>query len=137
MISNSLLIKESQFLSVINEAFSYMESDSDSTYLRIYYLQKIKKYSPCFLPDGNFDDTDDVYLNKLNKSTVNFIKSQKEFISSNIKLKSTNKKKLYNISKDIMRFENNKTNEEKQSEYLEENEIKNMSQNNRINNATP
>lgn len=113
LINKSLLINENQFLSVINEAFSYMESDSNSTQLRIYYLQKIKKYSPCFLPNGNFDDTDDTYLNKLNKSTINFIKSQKEFISSNIKLKSTNKKNLYNISKDVVKFDKNKLNEEK------------------------
>lgn len=133
LINNSLLFNENQFLSVINEGFSYMESDSDSTQLRIYYLQKIKKYSPCFLPDGNVDDTDDVYLNKLNKSTVNFIKSQKEFISSNIKLKSTNKKKMYIIRKDIVNFENNKCNEEKKVEnYLGENEIQNVNQNNQI-----
>ena len=127
LINNSLLIKENQFLSVINEAFSYMESDSDSAQLRIYYLQKIKKYSPCFFPDGNINDTDDVYLNKLNKSTVNFIKSQKEFISSNIKLKSANKKKLYIISTDINKFENNKFNEViKPEKCLKENEIKNL-----------
>ena len=137
LINNNLFITGSQFLSVINEAFSYMESDSDSAHLRIYYLQKIKKLAPCFLPDGSFDDTDDVYLNKLNKSTVNFIKSQKEFISSNIKLKSANKKKLYNINEDIAKFENNILNEEKQSEYSKENEIKSMNQNNRLNNATP
>ena len=133
LINNSLLINEIQFLSVINEAFSYMESDSDSSQLRIYYLQKIKKYSPCFLPDGNFDDTDDVYLNKLNNSTVNFIKSQKEFISSNIKLKSTNKKKLKIISKNIVKYENNKWNEAKKPEnYAKEREFQNVSQNNKI-----
>ena len=128
LIHDLLFITESQLLSIMNEAFSYMEYDSDIALLKIYYLQKIKKYSPCFLPDGSFDDTEDVYLNKLNKSTVNFIKSPKEFISLNIKPKSA---KNLKISKDIiMKFENNKMNEENQSEYLDENEIKSMSQNN-------
>ena len=98
LINNNLLVNEKQFLSVINEAFSYM--DNDCAQLRIYYLEKIKKYSPCFLPDGSFDDSDDTYLNKLNKSTVNFIKNQKGDAASNVNLKSTNKK-YYKIYEDI------------------------------------
>lgn len=95
LINNNLLTNEKQFLSVINEAFSYM--GYDCAQLRTYYLQKIKKYSPCFLHNGSFDQSDDVYFSKLNKSTYNFIKSQKEVNSSNVKLKSTNKKKLYKL----------------------------------------
>lgn len=93
LINNNLLVNEKQLLSVINEAFTYM--GYDCTQLRIYYLQKIKKYSPCFKEDGSFDDCDDTYINKLNNSTINFIKRQKGVISSNIKLKSTNKKNDY------------------------------------------
>ena len=37
LINNNLLINEKQFLSVINEAFSYM-TYSNCTQLRIYYL---------------------------------------------------------------------------------------------------
>ena len=95
LINNNLLTNEKQFLSVINEAFTYMRYDCAQ--LRTYYLLKIKKYSPCFLPDGRFDDSDDVYFKKLNKSTYNFIKNQKGAISSNIKLHTTNKKKFYKM----------------------------------------
>ena len=80
LINNNLLVNEKQLLSVINEAFTYM--GYDCTQLRIYYLQKIKKYSPCFKEDGSFDDCDDTYINKLNNSTINFIKRQKGVISS-------------------------------------------------------
>ena len=85
LINKSLLVNESQFISVINEAFSYIESNC--TLLRIYYLLKIKKYSPCFLPDGSLDYRDEVYFNKLNKSTANLIKRQKGILSSNVVLK--------------------------------------------------
>ena len=47
LINKSLLVNESQFISVIYEDFSYMESNC--TFLRIYYLLKIKKYSPCLI----------------------------------------------------------------------------------------
>ena len=97
LINNSLLNNEKQLLSVINEAFSYL-SNSDCAQLRTYYLQKIKKYSPCFLIDGSFDDSDDVYFNKLNKSAANFIKNQK--VSSNIKLNSISKRKKFIVSGD-------------------------------------
>ena len=112
LINNNLLINEKQFLSVINEAFSYM-TGSNCTQLRIYYLQKIKKYSPMYLKDGTFDDCDETYINKLNQSTINFIKNQKGVISSNVKLKSANKKKICKLennleNKEIMR--NNKIN---------------------------
>ena len=97
LINNNLLINEKQFLSVINEAFSYMTYNCAQ--LRIYYLQKIKKYAPVYLSDGTFDDSDETYINKLNESTINFIKRQKGVISSNIKLKSANKQKLYKLEK--------------------------------------
>lgn len=121
LINNNLLINEKQFLSAINEAFTYM--GNDCAHLRIYYLQKIKKYSPCFLPDGTFDDRDDTYLNKLNKSTVNFIKMQKDINSSNIKLKSTYKKKNYKIFNET---ENDKIDSIFLVENKSENELKEL-----------
>lgn len=116
LINNHYLINEKQFLSVINEAFSYM--GEDSAQLRIYYLQKIKKYSPCFLPDGSFDDSDDTYFNKLNKSTVNFIKKQKDAISSCVNLKSTNKKKNYPIYDEVRKIKIVLNNENEKSENI-------------------
>jgi hypothetical protein len=99
LINNNLLISEKQFLTVINEAFSYMTYNC--TQLRVYYLQKIKKYAPVLLPDGTIDDSDEAYINKLNQATINFIKRQKGLNSSNVKLKSANKGKnckLENVS---------------------------------------
>ena len=93
LINNNLLINEKQFLNVINEAFSYMSLNCSQ--LRVYYLQKIKKYSPVFLPDGTFDDSDDAYLNKLNQASINIIKQQKGANSSNVKLKSAKKNKNF------------------------------------------
>ena len=101
LINNNLLINEKQFLSVINEAFSYMAYSNNCTQLRIYYLQKIKKYSPMYLKDGTFDDCDETYINKLNQSTINFIQNQKGVISSNIKLKSANKKKIFKLDNNL------------------------------------
>ena len=98
LINNNLLINEQQFLTVINEAFSYMTYNC--TQLRVYYLQKIKKYAPVFLPDGTFDDSDEAYINKLNQETVNFIKRQKGVNSSNVKLKSANKGKNCKLEND-------------------------------------
>ena len=98
LINNNLLISEKQFLTVINEAFSYMTYNC--TQLRVYYLQKIKKYAPVFLPDGTFDDSDEAYINKLNQETVNFIKRQKGVNSSNVKLKSANKGKNCKLEND-------------------------------------
>ena len=89
LINNNLLINEKQFISVINEAFSYMTYNC--TQLRIYYLQKIKKYAPVYLSDGTFDDSDETYINKLNEHTINFINRQKGASSSNVKLKSAKK----------------------------------------------
>lgn len=92
LIKNSLLVSENQFLSVMNEAFSYMESSTDCVQLRIYYLEKVKKYSPCFLEDGTFNDKDEVYLQKLKKPAAKFIMNNQEAISSNIKIKNIIKK---------------------------------------------
>ena len=122
LINKNLLTNEKQFLSVINEAFSYMEYDCAK--LRTYYLQKIKKYSPCFLHDGSFDDNDDVYFSKLNKSTYNFIKSQMGVISSNIELKSANQKKIYKLIFDNEDSNNNTSNDENKAENgMKENDI--------------
>ena len=122
LINNNYLINENQFLSIINEAFSYM--GDDCAQLRIYYLQKIKKYSPCFLPDGSLDDSDDTYLNKLNKSTVNFIKNQKGAFSSNVHLTSTNKKKNYKINEDIRNIKIDLNNENKPSNIMDKKDNK-------------
>ena len=134
LINNNLLVNEKQFLSVMNEAFSYM--DNDCVELKMYYLEKIKKYSPCYLPDGSFDDRDDTYLNKLNKSTVNFIKNQKGAISSNVNFKSYNKK--YKIYEDIdnikidLKDENNPMNvinEKDNEKCIEDKYINNVGEN--------
>ena len=98
LINNNLLISEKQFLTVINEAFSYMTYNC--TQLRVYYLQKIKKYAPVLLPDGTIDDSDEAYINKLNQATINFIKRQKGLNSSNVKLKSANKGKNCKLEND-------------------------------------
>jgi nicotinate-nucleotide pyrophosphorylase len=58
-----------------------------------------------YLKDGTFDDSDETYINKLNQSTINFIKKQKGVISSNVKLKSANKTKIFKL-------ENNSQNKE-------------------------
>ena len=124
LINNNYLINEKQFLSVINEAFSYM--GSDCAQLRIYYLQKIKKYSPCYLPDGKFDESDDTYLNKLNKFTVNFIKNQKGAISSNVNLTSTIKKKNYKIYEDIQNIKIDLNDKNKPINFMDKKDIKNI-----------
>ena len=110
LINNNLLINEKQFLNVINEAFSYMSLNCSQ--LRVYYLQKIKKYSPVFLPDGTFDDSDDAYLNKLNQASINIIKKQKGVNSSNVKLRSAKKNKNFKLE-----------NEKEYKDIIKENKI--------------
>ena len=77
LITNNLLLNESQFITLINEAFSYMEGKQFSL-LKNYYIQKIKKYSPICSYNGISNDNDEIYINKLNKSVINLIKSQKQ-----------------------------------------------------------
>ena len=126
LINNNLLVNEKQFLSVINEAFSYMESDCPQ--LRTYYLEKIKKFSPCYLFNGTLDESDDTYLDKLNKSVVNFIKREKGINSSNIKLKSTIKIKPQKIvinkenNKNLINYENKHQKNENINEIITENQ---------------
>ena len=126
LINNNLLVNEKQFLSVINEAFSYMESDCPQ--LRTYYLEKIKKFSPCYLSNGTLDESDDTYLDKLNKSVVNFIKREKGINSSNIKLKSTIKIKPQKIvinkenNKNLINYENKHQKNENINEIITENQ---------------
>ena len=94
LIEKNYILNERQFLSIINEAFSYMYgSDGDGeqkgyqfNLLKNYYLEKIKIYAPCYLKDGSFDNDDGAYINKLSKGAINLI---------NI----GNIRKLYNISK--------------------------------------
>ena len=77
LINNNLLLNESQFISLINEAFSYMEGQQFSL-LKTYYIQKIKKYFPGLAYNGASNDNDEIYINKLDKSVINLIKSQKQ-----------------------------------------------------------
>ena len=127
LINISLIVNEKQFLSVINEAFTYM-SNSDCVQLITYYLQKIKKYSPCFLIDGSLDERDDVYFNKLNKSTANFIKNQK--ISCNIKIKRITKKNISDIYENDGFLVKNLSSEYRTDNIQKNNEIKNKNKNN-------
>ena len=82
LINSKLLLNEKQFISLINEAFSYMEGQQFSL-LKTYYFQTIKKYSPLSPSNGNSDDNEEVYINKLNKSVINLIKNQKQQNSLN------------------------------------------------------
>ena len=126
LINNNLLVNEKQFLSVINEAFSYMESDCPQ--LRTYYLEKIKKFDPCYLSNGILDESDDTYLDKLNKSVVNFFKREKGINTSNIKLKSTIKIKPQKIvinkenNKNLINYENKHQKNENINEIITENQ---------------
>lgn len=84
LINENLLLNEDQFISMINEAFTYMFDNGNNindrnkgyqfNLLKIYYLYKIKKFAPCFLDDGTLDDNDDHYIEKLDKSVVGLIK---------------------------------------------------------------
>lgn len=105
LIKNSLLVNEKQFLSVMDEAFSYMQSNTDCIQLRMYYLEKVKKYSPCFHEDGTLIDKDEAYLKKLKKPNANLIMNEKEAISSNIKIK--NSIKIINKSREDNKNESN------------------------------
>ena len=83
LIDKNMILNEEKFISLINYAFSYMEEDEVNPdgypchLLKKYYLEKIKKWSPCFLPNGDFDDNDDTYINKLDKAVVYLINSSK------------------------------------------------------------
>ena len=46
--------------------------------LKNYYIKTIKKYSPPSPSNENSDDNEVVYINKLNKSVINLIKSQRQ-----------------------------------------------------------
>ena len=89
LIEKNLLLNEKQFLSVISEAFSYMNEKEKYPFqqLKKYYLEKIKKYSPSYLPNGDFDDNDETYINKLDKSIISYINYNnvidKKYIISN------------------------------------------------------
>ncbi len=77
LINNNLLLNENQFIFLINEAFSYMEGQQFSL-LKSYYIKKIKKYFPGSAYNGASNDNDEIYINKLDKSVINLIKSQKQ-----------------------------------------------------------
>ena len=103
LIEKNYILNERQFLSIINEAFSYMygsDGDEDQkgyqfNLLKNYYLEKIKIYAPCYLKDGSFDNDDETYINKLSKGAINLI---------NI----GNVEKLYNISKKCKNYKDAK-----------------------------
>ena len=77
LINNNLLLNENQFITLINEAFSYMEGHPFSL-LKNYYIRKIKNYSPASPSNETSDENDEIYINKLDKSVINLIKSQKQ-----------------------------------------------------------
>lgn len=103
LIDKNYILNEEQFLSVINDAFSYMDGkDNDNNgypckLLINYFLEKIKKYSPNFQPDGSFDDRDETYISKLAKPASNLINKRKmgriSFNQKNYKIINDEKKK--------------------------------------------
>ena len=78
LIYKKLFLDEKQFIFLINKAFTYIKG-YQCGHLKEYFLEKIKKISPCFLPDGSLDENDEVYINKLNTNTINYINMQKRF----------------------------------------------------------
>lgn len=78
LINNNLLLNEEQFISVINEAFKYIydnkkKIENQFNLLKDYYLKKIKIYSPQFLPNGDLDNNEEIYINKLDKHAIRYI----------------------------------------------------------------
>lgn len=131
LIDKNYILNENQFLSVMNEAFSYMDGSNGENngyqcnLLKRYYLEKIKKYSPCFLPDGSFDDNDDTYINKLNQAAINLINKRKRnnisFMGKKFKISNGAKNEGNNLkdekisdknNKDIFKFNNREKDEE-------------------------
>ena len=117
LIDKNYILNEEKFLSVMNEAFSHMdgtERDNNGypcNQLKIYFLEKIKKYSPSYFPDGSFDDNDDTYINKLNKAAINLINKRKigniNFMGKKMKISNGGKNEENNLKDGIINDKNN------------------------------
>ena len=105
IINSNLLLNEAQFISLINEAFSYMDGQQFSL-LKTYFIQTIKKYYPLSLSNGNSDDNEEVYINKLNKSVINLIKNQKQQNGLNSFTVLKNRRISYSEKKDKEKLNN-------------------------------
>lgn len=85
LIYNNLILNEKQLISVINEAFKYIYDDKKKienqfNLLKDYYLKKIKIYSPEFLPNGDLDNNEEIYINKLDKHAIRYIRNNNNLI---------------------------------------------------------
>ena len=104
LIYKNLILNGEQFLSVINEAFSYMDGEDEEqnedrfNELKNYFLEKIKIYAPCYLKDGSLDNNNETYINKLNNRAIYLIKKFNRKISNcmNKKYKICNEKNNFN-----------------------------------------
>jgi len=92
---NNKIKDAKDFMKVINLAFSYIEF---GTKLLVYYLDKIKKYTPIII-DGKLVEKDEPYIDLLDIHVRNKIKNLRQNLSSNIKIKhNTYKKEMHNFS---------------------------------------
>ena len=74
--------------------------------LKTYFIQTIKKYYPLSLSNGNSDDNEEVYINKLNKSVINLIKNQKQQNGLNSFTVLKNRRISYSEKKDKEKLNN-------------------------------
>ena len=92
---NNKIKDTKDFMKIINLAFSYIEF---GTKLLVYYLDKIKKYSPIII-DGKLEEKDGPYIDLLDIHVKNKINNLKENLSSNIKIKhNTYQKEMHNLN---------------------------------------
>ena len=92
---NNKIKDAKDFMKVINLAFSYIEF---GTKLLVYYLDKIKKYTPIII-DGKLVEKDEPYIDLLDIHVRNKIKNLRQNLSSNIKIKhNTYKKEMHNFN---------------------------------------
>ena len=92
---NNKIKDAKDFMKVINLAFSYIEF---GTKLLVYYLDKIKKYTPIII-DGKLVEKDEPYIDLLDIHVRNKIKNLRQNLSSNIKIKhNTYQKEMPNFS---------------------------------------
>ena len=92
---NNKIKDAKDFMKVINLAFSYIEF---GTKLLVYYLDKIKKYTPIII-DGKLVEKDEPYIDLLDIHVRNKIKNLRQNLSSNIKIKhNTYQKEMTNFN---------------------------------------
>lgn len=92
---NNKIKDAKDFMKVINLAFSYIEF---GTKLLVYYLDKIKKYTPIII-DGKLVEKDEPYIDLLDIHVRNKIKNLRQNLSSNIKIKhNTYQKEMPNFN---------------------------------------